>query len=141
MRRRITFGAGIGMLAVMLLGPSAASATTPFAVDMFTNSCVNGYMTSIVRAQAGGHSGADSMSVVVSLERRHNGHWRGIPSAYFSSVSWVPNDRPHGLSAHEEFQVPAGKTERAVFNFEAFSGSTELWEQTVHGIICHAPAV
>ena len=142
MRTRFTLGAAVAMLALMLIGPSSAAATSSgFHLEILSNTCTDGYLSSRIRAVAGGDTAANELEVGITIQRLRYGHWRDlVGSITFDSKEFAQDGTRHRFTADRSLQVDPGRTYRLVYSFAAFHNDTELWEVEVDSLACSAPA-
>jgi hypothetical protein len=142
MRTRFTLGAAVAMLALMLIGPSSvAAAGTGYHLEVMNNSCVNGVLTSNIKAVAGGGTPATRIEVGSYLQRLRGGHWRQVRfSLGFNAKDFQANGSRHFLIANATIQVDPGETLRMYYSFEISNGDTVLWDADIASVPCSVPA-
>ena len=126
------------MVVLMMIGPTSVSAaSTDFHLEIVSSSCIGGYLTSSIKAVAGGDTGATELDVLVSGQHLKNGHWiadRG--SVGFGSKFFKADGSRHHLTADRSFMVDPGRTERVIYSFGAQHRDTTLWDATIASVSC-----
>jgi hypothetical protein len=132
----------MAMIALMMIGPgSVAAASSSFHLEILSNSCTDGYLSSRIKAVAGGGTSANELEVGIAIQRLRYGHWRTINgSVGFDSKEFAEDRTRHHLTEGNSLQVDPGRTYRIFYSFAAFHDDTELWEVTVDSLACSAPA-
>ena len=143
MRRRFALGVAVTAVALALIGPASVSAASSgYSLDMLTNTCVTGTLTSGIRVVAGGGTSANRIEIGGGLQQLRGRHWRQVPfSLFFDAKDFRANGRQHSMKANwGPNAVDSHRKMRVWWSIQVLDGDTVLWSLTAHSLGCATPA-